>query len=355
MISAGRAKASRAPLARRRRAMRIPQPVSRCAQRRACGAAVPCWSRSASPAVRTGEKKSGVSMCDVIRSLSSDLRAGAKEGVLGFERRRPATRHRPIRAGRACNYNFTRSLIDILPADMRASCLVCGRTTKDARRPARQPRTTAVDLRLSLVDSAGRSCPGGAPSDADDELPSSEVTRAAGAVGGAARAHSCSAAGTRCGAAICGICWPSWRACGRRTSACARSGHGVTTALAQRLRAAGVQRLHVPFHCARQDAHDWLVGQAGALKTAHRAIRACLEAELPVVAEIVLTRPTAPHLAETVEVLARLGVRSDLRAAPDGARTRDGTEFVPLSPRLDVAGKQPGASGCGGPAARACA
>ena len=113
------------------------------------------------------------------------------------------------------------------------------------------------------------------------------------------------------------------------------AGTGVGDAVAQRLRSAGVQRLLVPFHCARQDAHDWLVGQAGALKTAHRAMRACVEAGLPVTAEVVLTRPTMPHLAETVEVLARVGVRSVSVRRLSAADT-DGVDFVPLSPRLDL-------------------
>src|SRR6478752_4155239 len=66
------------------------------------------------------------------------------------------------------------------------------------------------------------------------------------------------------------------------------SGPRLDSAAVQRLRGAGVQRVHIPFHCARQDAHDWLVGQSGALKVAHRAIRACVDGDLPVVAEIVL-------------------------------------------------------------------
>jgi MoaA/NifB/PqqE/SkfB family radical SAM enzyme len=101
----------------------------------------------------------------------------------------------------------------------------------------------------------------------------------------------------------------------------------------ERLRAIGIQRIHIPFHCARQDAHDWLVGRTGALKAARRAIRACVDAELPVVADVVLTRPTVPHLAETVEVLARIGVRSvSIRRLT--AQDVRGPEFVPLSPRL---------------------
>src|SRR5947208_1573483 len=59
------------------------------------------------------------------------------------------------------------------------------------------------------------------------------------------------------------------------------AGAGITTAVVQRLRSAGVQRLNVPFHSARRDAHDWLVGQTGALKTALRAIRTCVDAAMP--------------------------------------------------------------------------
>jgi MoaA/NifB/PqqE/SkfB family radical SAM enzyme len=100
-----------------------------------------------------------------------------------------------------------------------------------------------------------------------------------------------------------------------------------------RLRRAGVQRVHIPFLCARRDAHDWLVREPGALKAAHRAIRACVAGDLPVVAEIVVTRPTAPHLAETIEVLARLGVRAvSVRRLTQA--DAPGPQFVTISPRL---------------------
>jgi len=112
-------------------------------------------------------------------------------------------------------------------------------------------------------------------------------------------------------------------------------GAGLTTAVVHQLRAIGVQRLNVPFHSARRDAHDWLVGQPGALKTALRAIRTCVDAGMPVVAEVVVTRPTMPHLSETVEVLTRVGVRAicirRLTALDVGA-----AEFVVLSPRMSL-------------------
>ena len=40
------------------------------------------------------------------------------------------------------------------------------------------------------------------------------------------------------------------------------AGRGITPTVAERLRALGVARLHVPFLCARRDAHDWLVGRS---------------------------------------------------------------------------------------------
>ncbi len=109
----------------------------------------------------------------------------------------------------------------------------------------------------------------------------------------------------------------------------------MTTAVVHRLHDAGVRRINVPFHSARRDAHDWLVGQPGALKTALRAIRTCVEAGMAVAAEVAVTRPTMPHLAETVDVLTRVGVRTiclrRLTAADVGA-----SELVLLSPRMSL-------------------
>jgi MoaA/NifB/PqqE/SkfB family radical SAM enzyme len=116
------------------------------------------------------------------------------------------------------------------------------------------------------------------------------------------------------------------------------SGRGLSAAVVSRLQAAGVQRIHLPFHSARQDAHDWLVGESGALKTVHRAIRACVAAKMAVVAEVIVTRPTMLLLAETVDVLTRLGVRTIYMRRLNAAET-DGVEFVPLSPRLELLAK----------------
>ncbi len=113
------------------------------------------------------------------------------------------------------------------------------------------------------------------------------------------------------------------------------TGDGVTKSVAEQLLACGVQRVILPFHSGRQDAHDWLVGKQGALKIAHRAIRECLDAGLNVHAEILLTRSTAVHLTETIEVLAHSGVRS-VCARRLTAAEAPGADFVPLSPRISA-------------------
>lgn len=203
---------------------------------------------------------------------------------------------------------------------------------ESARRPGESSRKAQVDLRLSLVRN-GTGLPWRCdPADARQQLPLSEVVRAAAAVSGRPGAFLVGGGNplrrsdiwellaelARLRLLGLGVCTP---------------GHGVTEAVVERLRAVGVERLHVPFHCARQDAHDWLVGQPGALKAAHRAIRACLAAGLPVAADIVLTRPTMVHLAETVALLARLGVRT-IAVRRLMAHDAEGAAFVPLSPRL---------------------
>jgi MoaA/NifB/PqqE/SkfB family radical SAM enzyme len=113
------------------------------------------------------------------------------------------------------------------------------------------------------------------------------------------------------------------------------AGAGLGVDAVRRLRALGVARVCVPIHSARQDAHDWLVGRPGALKTALRAVRACVEAGMPVATEVVLTRPTAPHLAETIGLLARVGVRT-VCVRRLTAHDLEPAAFVPLSPRLSL-------------------
>ena len=113
------------------------------------------------------------------------------------------------------------------------------------------------------------------------------------------------------------------------------AGTGVTSTVIDQLRSAGVRRVSVPFHSPRRDAHDWLVGQPGALRTALRAIRTCVETGMAVEAEVVVTRPTMPHLAETIDVLTRAGVRTiSLRRL--SAVDVEAPQFVVFSPRLSL-------------------
>ena len=138
-----------------------------------------------------------------------------------------------------------------------------------------------IDLRVSLVRGPARLPWRAGTADARDELPASDVLRAARAAAG------------RPGAFLVGGGDPLRRAdlstllhdlSGLRPEnvGLSTAGAGVTSAAIDRLRSAGVQRLTVPFHCARRDAHDWLVGQPGALRTALRAIRTCVDAGMPV-------------------------------------------------------------------------
>lgn len=203
-----------------------------------------------------------------------------------------------------------------------------------ARRPAHQARTHRVDLRLPLVRSGALVPLRVSQSSVAADLTVDEIAHAANAV--ANRAGSFVMAGgepLRRNDLLEIIARLTALRSANFGLQC--SGRGLTTAIVERLRAAGVQRIHLPFHCARQDAHDWVAGEAGALKIAHRAIRACVAASMPVVAEVIITRPTALLLAETVGVLTRLGVRAINLRRLTAAQT-DGVDFVPLSPRLEL-------------------
>src|SRR5262249_48115006 len=132
---------------------------------------------------------------------------------------------------------------------------------ESARRPAQPVRRSAnVDLRLALVRDRTRLPWRCSPIRADEELARDEVVRAANAVAGRAGAFLIGG-----GKALRRSDW--WELLSELVrlrpdyfGVCS-SGHGMSPAVAQRLRGEGVQRLHVPFHCARQDAHDWLVGE----------------------------------------------------------------------------------------------
>jgi len=200
------------------------------------------------------------------------------------------------------------------------------------REPVPAASTHGIDLRLSLVRGPAR-LPWRAGSPGED-LPASDVLRAARAVAGRPGALLVGGGDPLRRADLLGLLGELVKLRPENLGLCTAGG-GITTDVVHRLRSAGVQRLNVPFHCARRDAHDWLVGQPGALKAALRAIRTCVDAGMPVTAEVVVTRPTMPHLAETIDVLTHVGVRTiwlrRLTAVDVGA-----SEFVLLSPRMSL-------------------
>lgn len=99
------------------------------------------------------------------------------------------------------------------------------------------------------------------------------------------------------------------------------------------LRRAGLDGVRVALHCGRADAHDWLVGLPGAAKRVSRAIRTAVSVGLKVEVEVALTRPTAPHLEETVALAIRLGATGlwIRRVRPMGAAL---SQFIAISPRM---------------------
>jgi hypothetical protein len=104
---------------------------------------------------------------------------------------------------------------------------------------------------------------------------------------------------------------------------------------ARRLREAGLERARVLLHSARRDAHDWLVGKPGTGRKAILAMRTSEQAGLAVEVEGFVTRPTMPHLAETIALVADLGVREvHLRALDvDSIAAND---VVLLAPRAGL-------------------
>ena len=112
-------------------------------------------------------------------------------------------------------------------------------------------------------------------------------------------------------------------------------GLGLTAAAMAPLVGAGLAGVRIPLHCGRPDAHDWLVARPGAARAAVRAIRSCVKLGLRVEVETVATRPTTAHLAETVELVARLGV-SSVRIRRLRRRGPAAHGFAALSPRLGL-------------------
>jgi MoaA/NifB/PqqE/SkfB family radical SAM enzyme len=160
-------------------------------------------------------------------------------------------------------------------------------------------------------------------------------------------------------AAVAGVGEPVWLAGGEPTlradlpELCAavaapHGGVGLLTdglALARadaagRLVEAGVRRVRVALHSGRPDAHDWLVRQPGATRLAVKALRTLRDLGVATEIAATVTRPTAAHLGELVELGAHLGVRAvHLRRMT--AVTEDA---VMLAPRLALLEPELGAA-----------
>ena len=213
--------------------------------------------------------------------------------------------------------------------------------SKPTESPTDAAESAMVDLRLSLTGTAGTPLRQTWPASREENNPSASLEQIAEAAQGAlGLAGSFLVSGDNF------IERPDFAEV-IRTLAAIRPhnfgiwlpGDGLDENLIRRMSDLGVTRVCIPFHSARRDAHDWLVRRRGSLKAAHSALRACVSAGMPVSAEITVTRANAAHLAESVEVLSRIGVGSiamrRLRESDVGA-----TDFVPLSPRLSLIEKE---------------
>ncbi len=141
---------------------------------------------------------------------------------------------------------------------------------------------------------------------------------------------------------------PALLACG----AMATDGLALTATLPG-LQKAGLRRVRIGFHAARPEAHDWVLGRRGTARRVVKALRMALGAGLSVEAEVLVTRPTAPLLVETVEALHALGVprvlvrrhpRVDVSWAARWAQL-DFEKVVRLGPELTLHGFPPCVTG----------
>ncbi len=98
---------------------------------------------------------------------------------------------------------------------------------------------------------------------------------------------------------------------------------------------AGLGRVRIELHSARPAAHDWLMGSPGVFKRAVAAFRVVSRSGLALEAETVLTRPTRPHVAETVELVARLGARALVLRRLE-ARGPAKAQLAALAPDLEL-------------------
>ncbi|NOY28365.1 MAG: hypothetical protein GXP62_21105 [Oligoflexia bacterium] len=109
----------------------------------------------------------------------------------------------------------------------------------------------------------------------------------------------------------------------------------ASPAVVAMLQSHGLDRVRIPWHAARSDAHDWLVRRPGACQRVARALRVCATAGLAVEIEITLTRPTMDLLPETVSAAMALGVESIVVRRLQG-RGAAAQGFVSLSPRFGL-------------------
>jgi len=105
--------------------------------------------------------------------------------------------------------------------------------------------------------------------------------------------------------------------------------------LIKRLTANGFSHARIPFHSARADAHNWLVGIPGAHKRVCRAMAALQTNDVKVCAEVTLTRPTMPYLEETVAYLYRSGIR-EIRFRMLERRGASTDVYITLAPRIGL-------------------
>jgi MoaA/NifB/PqqE/SkfB family radical SAM enzyme len=97
----------------------------------------------------------------------------------------------------------------------------------------------------------------------------------------------------------------------------------------------GVDRVRIPVHAGRADAHDWISGISGSSRRAAKAIRLCAEVGLTVEVETVITRPTMSLVAETVEIAQRLGARAVHLRTPR-CRGDWAEKYVAIAPRYGL-------------------
>ncbi len=118
---------------------------------------------------------------------------------------------------------------------------------------------------------------------------------------------------------------------GVETDGLALAQPGALAALA----AAGLTHVRLRLFSSRPDAHDWIVGRAGAWRTTCRAARLAADAGVTVSIATLLTRPTTPHLAELTALAQRLGAES-LLAGLTPHDALHANEVIALAPRLSL-------------------